>query len=261
MNDTNDAPAAFAVAGGSVTGRHHRRLDRGSQDAWATGRGAGAVVAAACDGCGSGRRSEVGAALGAQLWVRAVVDLVATGAAIDDPSLWQAARARVVAVLASLVEALAGDDGDARTAALVDHGLFTSLVAAITDTHAVVYAVGDGMVAIDGRVVTLAPDADNQPPYVGYDLLGAAPPPSLFDVHRAADVGSIVLATDGAAELELAPFWSDPRFVRNPDAIRRRLAVINQERIEIDPDRGTLVRSGAPLGDDTTVVVLRRSAS
>ena len=42
MTNTNEAVApmldlaSIAVAGGSVTGREHRRLDRPCQDAWAT---------------------------------------------------------------------------------------------------------------------------------------------------------------------------------------------------------------------------------
>jgi hypothetical protein len=244
-----------AVAGGSVTGRHHRRLDRPSQDAWATAQGAGVVVAAVCDGCGSGRRSEVGAVLGAQLWVRAVVDAVAAGASVEDPRLWSAARARVVEAIAGVLAALGGDD-DRR--ALVDHALFTSLVAAMAPGGAAVYAVGDGLVAIDDDVRVLGPFADDQPPYIGYDLVGADPVATLF---TACDAQTIALASDGARDLtgdDLAALWRDPRFVRNPDAIRRHLAVLNRETVHVDAERGTVVRGGQPLGDDTTVVVLRR---
>ncbi len=72
---------------------------------------------------------------------------------------------------------------------------------------------------------------------------------------------SLLLATDGVIDLEeraggavrgeeervgpLDPFWTDDRFFRNPDMVRRRLAVVS---------RGA--RGGLP--DDTTVVVLRR---
>jgi len=262
MNDT------IAVAGGSVTGRHHRRADRGCQDAFAWQRAPGCIVAAVCDGCGSGRRSEVGAALGARLWTRAVA--ARAGGDLGDPALWAAARADVVARLGDLADALGGD----RVATVVEHFLFTTVVAAMTPRQAAVFALGDGLYAIDGDVRILGPFADDRPPYVGYDLLGAPPPATVLDVRAAASVDSILLASDGVCDLlaradqpaglggapvgPLSQFWTDDQFVRNPDAVRRRLAVINQEVVRVDAARGVVERGGQPLADDTTIVVIRR---
>jgi hypothetical protein len=248
MNDTKQgaaALAAFTVAGGSVTGRHHLRVDRPNQDAWAALRTDDAIAVAVCDGCGSGRRSEVGAVIGARLWVRTLVDALAGGDAAD-PALWAAARARVAAVLADLVAVL----GDG---ALVDHGLFTSLVAVVTARTTAIYALGDGVVGLDDDVRTLGPFADDQPPYLGYDLIAPPAPPTLFVTAPTAAVSSLVLASDGADELaadELALLRSAGA-VRNPDGVRRRLAVLH---------RATAVHGGPRFADDTTVVAVRRSA-
>ena len=70
----------FQVAGGSVTGRAHAVLGRGNQDAFAWVDDDGVLVAVVCDGCSSGRHSEVGAHLGARLVATAVGRGVAAGA-------------------------------------------------------------------------------------------------------------------------------------------------------------------------------------
>jgi hypothetical protein len=247
MNDTKQgaaALAAFAVAGGSVTGRHHLRVDRPNQDAWAALRTDDAIAVAVCDGCGSGRRSEVGAVIGARLWVRAVVEAVAADAA--DPALWAAARARVAAVVGDLVGAL----GDG---ALVEHGLFTSLVAVVTARTTAIYALGDGVVGLDDDLRTLGPFADDQPPYLGYDLIAPPAAPTLFLTAPTAAITSLCLASDGADELaadELAALRSAGA-VRNPDGVRRRLAVLH---------RGPGARDAPRFADDTTVVAVRRGA-
>jgi hypothetical protein len=242
MNDTKQALAAFAIAGGSVTGRHHLRLDRPNQDAWAVVRTPDVIALAVCDGCGSGRRSEVGAVIGARLWARALAGQAAAGADVADPAVWADARAGIATTLRGLMTAL-GDD------ALVDHGLFTSLVAVVTPVTTALYALGDGVVAVDDDVRVLGPfDA---PPYLGYDLVAPPAPPTLFVTTPTATVSSLCLASDGAGELagdELADLCSAAA-VRNPDGMRRRLAVLH---------RGA-DRRGARLADDTTVVAVRRS--
>jgi len=262
---------AIAVAGGSVIGRHHRRAGRGCQDAYAWTRAGDAVVAAVCDGCGSGRRSEVGAALGARLWTQAVARRLGGTGDAGDPALWAGARDDVAGHLAAVAAAMGGD----LVATVAEHFLFTSLVAVLTPRHAVVHAIGDGVYAIDDTVHVLGPFDDDCPPYLGYGVLGRMPTATVLDVRPAA-VRSIALASDGAVDLiasaghrcaldgepvgPLSQFWTGDRYLRNPDAVRRRLAVINEEHIAIDPGRGVLERSGAPLADDTTVVVLVRSA-
>src|SRR5690349_6721945 len=97
------------IAGGSVVGRAHRRLGRGNQDAFAWRRTTRGAVAAICDGCGSGARSEVGAALGARLWTTALAGLIDRGAALDDPSSFLEARDAVLAAVTALAAAM-GDD-------------------------------------------------------------------------------------------------------------------------------------------------------
>jgi len=237
------------VAAASVIGRDHRRADRPCQDAFAIRRGAAATVVVLADGCGSGAHSELGARLGANLLANALSARLAAGARADERATWRAACDEVLARLAELVPVL-GDDPISR------HLLFTLVAAALTDDGAAVLTIGDGLVAIDGELRVLE-SADNAPAYLGYELLGRAVAIELEVVSAA---GALALATDGAAPLagELAAMPRDDRFFTHPDALRRRLARASREEIEIDWERGEVVRRGGLLADVTTVALVRR---
>ncbi|HEY0190787.1 MAG TPA: protein phosphatase 2C domain-containing protein [Kofleriaceae bacterium] len=239
----------------AVTGARHLRMVRNGQDAAAgwTGDGVGAVVV--CDGCGAGASSEVGARLGARLVIAALRrQLGAPNGSPDWPRVWGEVRAQVTAALGALLAAMAPDD---REAAVHDHLLFTVVAAAVARGSASVWAIGDGGYAFGDQHRVLGPFADNQPPYLGYDLLGAPAEPHLevFDVSGA---GRLVVASDGAAELELAALELDR--VRNPDALRRRLAVLARAGERIDWDARRVVRTPAALQDDGAIAVLRWAA-
>ena len=229
--------------GATVTGARHARLGRNGQDgvaAWSSGD-TGCVVV--CDGCGSGASSEVGARLGAQLFARALAARIADG--VD---AFTAARTEVVHAIAALVEQMPGD----RLVALREHFLFTVVAATLVGDAAIVWAVGDGAYAIDGRTTTLGPFPDNQPPYVAYDLVGA-PPIAHVAMARAS---SIVVATDGAEAVDLEMF-SAARFVAHPDALRRQLAVLARTVETVDWDARRVVRVPSLLQDDCAIGLLR----
>jgi Protein phosphatase 2C len=266
MNTTGDV----AIAAGSVLGRAHRRAGRGNQDAFAWRTRPGAAVAAVCDGCGSGARSEVGACLGARLWTAAIAERIAAGGDVGGDALWLDARDAVLARLREIALAMGGD----LEATTREHFLFTSVIAAWTATTVAIAAIGDGVLAIDDEITVLGPFEDNQPPYLGYGLAGAPPPFTALVVGDAGAVSSILIGTDGAGAFvdgaealvdaggeaigALSQFTRGERWLRNPDALRRRLAVINREELGFDHRRGAIERRGGPLDDDTTIVVLRR---
>ena len=60
-----------------------------------------------------------------------------------------------------------------------------------------------------------------------------------FEDLYAGQARHILVGTDGAAEAELSPFWSDERCWRNPDMVRRILRRLR-------------------LADDATVALLSR---
>jgi len=272
-NSTGCGAGRFEMAGGSVVGRDH--LGRGAclagknnQDAFACGTQKDVVAAVVCDGCSAGQSSEVGAKLGARLLLGALLDAAegtlgkpggqseeAVGLALEQ------ARVRVLSTLDALLLAMGSD----RLTHLRDSFLFTALGALVLKEHTAIFAIGDGVYALDGQIVRLGPYPDNAPPYLGYALVdgsardGCWPGPR-FEILRfvpTASVQTLLLATDGAWALAdvfaLSRFWTEEGVCENPDGIRRRLVVLN------NPFRTGEGR--VSLADDTTLVVIRRKGT
>jgi hypothetical protein len=250
----------------AVTGARHLRASRNGQDAvavWsslpALHAAAGAMVAVVCDGCSSGASSEVGARLGASLFARALGDRLQRGASISEQATWEAARDDVTRTLAELLRRLPGDPAEA----VHDRFLFTVIGAAMTDDDAAVWAIGDGAYAIDDRTCVLGPFADNQPPYLAYDLLGAR---HAAHFEAARDCASIVIATDGVLDLagedlhaQVVTTFAARELVEHPDRLRRRLAILARPSERIDWQARRVVRTPAPLQDDCAIAVLRKT--
>jgi hypothetical protein len=222
----------FQIAGGSVAGADHIRAARNSHDAFGWAMTERAVIAVVCDGCGSAPHSEVGAKLGARLAVRTIADHV------DDfdggASGWPEIERDFIGRLRLIAD---------QTGGAYDFFLFTLVAAVITAEATSIAAAGDGVAMINGVAVPFPAVVDNAPPYLGYALLGE-PPAALQPLAAMPTpaVQNLLIATDGAAHLgALAPFWTDDRYFRNPDALRRALFI-----------------SKGP--DDTTVVSIRRAA-
>ncbi|HEY1555992.1 MAG TPA: protein phosphatase 2C domain-containing protein [Kofleriaceae bacterium] len=241
----------FATAA-AVTGARHLRAARNGQDAAAAWSERGAAAVVVCDGCGSGASSEVGARFGARVAIGALAARLAAGARATDPELWELLRADVLRALAAMLEHVPGDRFDA----IGEYFLFTIVAAAATGDDAAVWAIGDGAYAIDGGTRMLGPFADNQPPYLAYQLVGDPVHARCESVSRWT---SIVVATDGAAELPCPlPVFGAPPFVRNRDAVRRALTLYARGAERIDWDARRVERTQAALQDDGAIGVLLR---
>jgi hypothetical protein len=250
--NTNSSVRAAAAA---VAGAHHRRVGRNGQDAAAAwtgavgGEAAGAVVV--CDGCSAGGSSEVGARLGAELVIAAAARELAGGG--RPSAIWPAVEDHVLGALYRLAAAMPGD----RARVVREHFLFTIVAAAYRGDEVAVWAHGDGAYAIGDRARVLGPFPDNQPPYLAYALLGGAGLPPRPHVEVAdARCGSVLVATDGPAEVGLGAFGGVERYVRNPDALRRHLAVLARGDERIDWDGRRVERRAAALQDDGAVALL-----
>jgi Protein phosphatase 2C len=237
----------------AVTGARHLRVARNGQDAAAAASGPGWAAAAVCDGCSSGAYSEVGARLGAAIVVAALARRLAAGngAGHQPEALWAGVEAEVFAALAALADRMGHD----RVRTVVDHFLFTIVAVAATRDAASVWAVGDGAYSFGGATRVLGPFADNQPPYLGYALLGDAPRAHV----ETAPVGTqiVAVATDGALDLggDVARF-ALPRYLEHADRARRELSVLARGREVIEWDERRVVRT-AELQDDCAVAVVR----
>ncbi|MBI4128670.1 MAG: protein phosphatase 2C domain-containing protein [Parcubacteria group bacterium] len=281
----------FDVAAGSVVGRDHLREFgwRNNQDAYSIAHTDTALVAVVCDGCGSEPDSEVGAKIGAALAVQAVLDEfqwcksgVQRPYSVESPIFWRFVRRRMLKDLRSIIETFSGDMSDI----VYRYFLFTICGALIIRSeNTVLFSIGDGVFFVNGEHVPFELSPGNAPPYLGYGLIrdsfsDAAQPASDFEIHRVIstqDAASILIGTDGAnhliaAEQQTLPgkherigpvnqFWTDDRYFRNPDAVRRRLALVNTERTVVDWNERSVSKDGGRLPDDTTLIVIRKKHS
>jgi hypothetical protein len=245
----------FELASASVGGASHRASGRNNQDALCTFSSPEALIAVVADGCGSGRHSEVGAQLGARLTVEALRRHL-VGEPVLEAAL-ERTRLDVLDHLRTLTSAMGGD-----LARLVEDSLlFTLLGAVVTTEDVLVFGLGDGVVAVNDDV-HIESYEDNAPPYLGYALLEDGFP---LRVHRripAADLSSLVIATDGIAPLvgpRFRELWRDDRYFRNPQALSRRLTQLARETPRIDWEARRVARERALLTDDATLVVIRRA--
>ena len=188
----------------TVVGARHLRIARNGQDAAAAASGPGWAAAVVCDGCSAGAFSEVGARLGAAIVVAALARRLAEGSgagagggSCGGAELWADVQADVIRALSVLADRMGPD----RVQTVVDHFLFTIVAAA--RRPATTRPCGRSATARTRsatRTRVLGPFADNQPPYLGYDLLGDTP--RRTSRSRAVRTRIVAIGTDGATELD-----------------------------------------------------------
>jgi hypothetical protein len=261
-HDLIQSPPRLQAQFASVCGARHRLAARNRQDAALATTDGAAAIAVVCDGCGSMPNSEVGAQLGVSMWTAAVSATLAQRKDIGDRRFWLQASQHVLGAMRAVVTALCGDNTDTRPW-IVDHLLFTAMIAVVCDDQVSVWTIGDGLYAIDG-VVTIVTAADNAPAYLAYELLADSDRKPL-DQARLKTVtitnsGFVAVATDGVRDLPqgLASLLTD-QFVRHPDALRRTMELAARNVENIDWSTHTINRSSAPLQDDASVAIIRWS--
>jgi len=235
----------------SVIGARHQRTGRNGQDAAAAWNEAGVAVVVVCDGCSSGASSEVGARLGARLFAQRLGARLVEGACVHERLVWETVRAEVGALLAAVL-------GDAILDTNAVHGylLFTVVAAAVTDEGAAAWALGDGAYRFGDQTRVLGPFANNQPPYLAYDLLGV-PVEATFEVLPDG-TERIAVATDGIEDLggDFSRFTAP---ITQPDALRRTLFQLARADERIDWLEQRVVRTPAQLQDDLAIAIVERA--
>ncbi len=278
----------FQVAAGSVTGRRHRKTEKNNQDHVELAIDDDLLIGVVADGCGSSLRSEVGAYLGPRLLVESLRRQLSTTVCPDEHVLRQVlrqARSDVLASLRVLANSLTADIQHE----VFNSFLFTLLGVIARDQWISLFSLGDGYLFLNGSPLTCLSE-DNRPPYLGYALVPSVvdvePDHLHFKIHlfRSLDtIHSILLATDGLRDLircrdkclpgkrepvgDVRQFWEHDAYFDNPDAINRRLRLVNREvrRISgssdqgaLHPERPRLITHGGLLEDDTSILVMRR---
>lgn len=276
----------FQGAAGSVIGREHQRVGKNNQDAYFWGCQAQTWVAVVCDGCSSSPHSEVGAKLFAPIVGQELITQ-AQQRAVDATEFWPRVQTRLLTRLRSLIDAHLGEDASERQRCDFSRNyfLFTIVGAILTPEVTALFALGDGVLMLNGESISLPKHRDNAPPYLAYGGMAsfqAEAQAGAYDlqVHRILPtmaVQSLLVGSDGVQDLiaaadrllpgkadrvgEVSQFWMDDRFFKNPDYLRRRLFVINQESVRADWATQQVVRSPGLLPDDTTLITVRRCES
>lgn len=274
----------WQFAGGSIQGRHHRTTGRNNQDALCWVRAGSNVVTVVCDGCGSGEHSEIGAQIGARLVTQALMHILdECDANKDDASqniadILEQARGEVLDRVLEVAQAM----GDHLTQTLCKYFLFTVVGVFITQSQAIFFSLGDGLMFINGEKISLGPFPNNAPPYLAYGLMKTiltqdCPTTLQFQINRVLPVEelqSFLIGTDGVQDLidvankklpgkeqtigSIDALWKQDRCFANPDFVRRHLAGVNRGFTGRDSVHSTLRVAHGLLPDDTTLIVGRR---
>lgn len=212
------------------------------------------TVGIVADGCGSGCRSEVGANLGAQLLgtmlVKSMHRTLTSGTVSID---WKRLRLELL----GQISVVATKMGDSLSKVVSDYFLFSILGFVVIEETTSIFSIGDGSYFINGVETKCGPFSNNAPPYVAYALLGMEEPQFEIVTRATEEITSIAVGTDGVDYIEnvqstLQTWLSTESMFSHPDLLRRRLAVMNCEKVH----NGILIPG--PLKDDTTLVLAKR---
>ena len=263
----------IALAAGSVIGRDHRIVPKNCQDGFHVKNRGPITVGIVTDGCGSGAHTEVGAQIGARLVCEAVLAERERVGFISDIR-WD----RVLADVVSTLHVLARQMGDSLSAVVNEFLLFTVVGVVMDDSEAGFFNFGDGVVIINQQLIELGPFPGNQPPYLGYCLVGSSLPSiepaaltfQVVDTTPLADLDYFLIGTDGVMDLIQAegrykpgseelitPIqeFVDDKCFSNEVLLSRRLLLVARDWHHRDPATNQQVVDVGLLPDDTTILV------
>lgn len=295
---------SFEIAAASVTGRDHRIASKNNQDAFCCLASDELIVAVVCDGCGSGSHSDLGAKLGVRLVARNIYNRYRNHVKYKNYGLsvgaWQENLKGVFENVLIQLTSFARDYADIRPrpdsapwwwdcvydwkGCVHDCFLFTIVGFIMTPFDSLIFSIGDGIFALNGRTKVLGPFPNNAPPYIGYNaikediLLEADYSKFAINAFLPTDeVEAILIGTDGVVDFvqtaeknlpgkeelvgSLSQFWENDLYFRNPDALRRRFAIVNADVTKPLWEERRLMKYPGLLRDDTTLVVVRRKKS
>ncbi|HEY3322821.1 MAG TPA: protein phosphatase 2C domain-containing protein [Planctomycetota bacterium] len=256
----------FQVACGTVLGREHALAGRNSQDAYCCKQNENGLVAVVCDGCSSGKHNEVGAKLGARILAEALHRCLPKLDRAHSAELLESVRRYVLRRFETLTRTL----GPGRVANVETYFLFTALGALIGPSRSLIFALGDGIIFLNGRQLAL-PVYDNRPPYLCYGLIenalsGISAADLRFRVLAelpSAQIATLAIGSDGAAKLagEIPKLCDDDRIFTNPQTLTRRLSQLNREVRNIDWEARRVDRRPGLFSDDATLVLVRNRSA
>lgn len=287
----------FEVMNASVIGTDHRVVGRPNQDAVYCLFDKEMIIVVLCDGCSESPHSEIGSILGSKIIAHALF-LHAYGQADGwfpfTPRevwwRWNALKTPSImnTVLKNAQHTALGKIGE--ISSVIESGsekvfwsyfLFTTIGIMVTPVWSMVFALGDGMFAVNGEVQRIDPFPDNKPPYLAYAGLVRSRFPdsdslrlSPLRILPTNDVMSLCVGTDGAWDLvqakdnliprtgepvgDISQFWEKDVYFTNPMAGTKRLALMNRAVVRPNWEERVLTHREGLLPDDTTLAVVRR---
>lgn len=252
----------FQFAAASVMGKDHRIPGRNNQDAFFSLQTDEGSVALVTDGCSDGPHNE----FGANFMARVGAPLILAGRLLGKD--WEEIRQELLRQLQVIVDMAGGR----KSLFVREYLLFTMVGVIILPDLTEFFSIGDGVIYVNGERIRIGPFPKNEPPYLAYGLVHSSLDPALlrFQIHRTlptSELNNFLVGTDGVEDLEhaasktlpgnssgtlvgdVSAFWSEDRFFRSPDLVRRHLFLANGGIHH--PQLGL-------LGDDTTLVVGRQ---
>lgn len=270
----------FRLAAASVQGRSHRESNKNNQDSFYY-LNENELIGIVCDGCGSGKHSEVGSKIGASMIVNEIKRVMGKVNVGTKPEIiLKQVKDNVLAQLLVLANAM----GDSIRQVINDYFLFTVVGFFNYGDEIVFFILGDGVIIVNGEIMEIGPFENNEPPYLTYSLcetslknVKSALDFKIIKVIKMDDFKSALIGTDGVVDLikasgkkipgktESVPgieyFWEEELLFKNQDLLRRKLSLINKDSVKYKKNSEGLVqdiiRENGLLEDDTSMLVLK----
>ncbi len=269
----------FEIKGGSIPGVDHTLPGapgwKNNQDAFFVLQNEKITLGIVADGCSEGEHTEVGSKLAVRLLGSLIMRLYPRYEDSLSLSLEQNTEpyffTRIREDLLSTLRLLTNQMGDSMTEIVKSYFSFTVVGILVTPKRTYFFSIGDGLISVNGNHKNLGPFPKNEPPYLGFSLLGENIP-FVVEQHDTEKIECALIASDGIDYLmkaegtknpngvwtieNISLFWEDDSFLKNSDAIRRKLALYNTEHVT-NEGGSPWIKKGQ-LKDDTTLIVVRK---
>jgi len=249
----------FQITAGSIPGSDHtmpgKPVWKNNQDAWYIYQSDHITIGIIADGCGSGKKNEVGANLGVQLFGEILKTEAERSLQHGQLSFnkWERSKISFLGKISTLASCMGPSLSE-----VVEHFFAFSLVGFIIMPETTsIFHCGDGCYSVNDELTTIGPYPGNAPPYIAYNILGDTEPKFEITDIPTSSIENISVGSDGVDyipdfEMTLEQWIGTDSVFENPDILRRKLALIGKEFL-----RGKIIVPG-PLKDDTTLVIARK---
>jgi hypothetical protein len=271
----------FEICSGSVIGQQHILYKKNNQDNYNIYFCKDMIVCVVCDGCGSGKYSEVGSSIGSNL-VCSILSFIHGNVSCTEnwiKMILETSRLQILYYIDNLINVIKPSQSS-YSKFVQDYFLFTIVGAIIRRDLSAFFSIGDGIIIINNNIIQIGPFLGNAPPYITYDLDNINVEQSLkdlskFQIHQIIptnEIDNFLIGTDGMFDFissenrnvpgridivgPVSQFWTDDKYYKNSDMVRRKLAIINNDKSIIDNKR--IIKLPGLLPDDTTLISGRK---